>query len=172
MGNFQPVRRAFSSSQPDRTLTWEPININLILFNLSVQELNILPCIYVVVFYMQMKLTQAQQALPAGDDEKARQQQQMMKMMMKFMPIMFFFLFYATPSGLSLYYIASSLVYFVEHRYIKWKYLSEEEDGNAETGAAEPAKPKPSKSPPSTSKSQPPVKAPLPWMSKKMGSGA
>ena len=73
--------------------------------------------------------------------------------------------------------LANTISKKITHRYEKvWQ--PREEDGNAETGAAEPAQPKPSKSAPDpkgtppASKSQPPVKAPLPWMSKKMGADA
>jgi YidC/Oxa1 family membrane protein insertase len=157
-------------SLPDQTVYWTPITFSLPLLGvMSIQELNVLPIIYTALLYFQMKLTPMQPA--AGDDEKAQQQQKVMRFMMKVSPFIFFFFLYRAPSGLSLYYIVNSLLYFAEHKYIMWKFMPKEGTPAARAlaaaaeakaaAAAEAAKQQPAKD----------VKAPLPWMSKKMQSG-
>jgi len=62
--------------------------------------LNILPIITIVLFLVQQKLF-----TPPATDEQTRMQQQMMKFMMVFIGVMFF----KVPSGLCIYFIASSI---------------------------------------------------------------
>jgi YidC/Oxa1 family membrane protein insertase len=62
--------------------------------------LNVLPIITIVLFLVQQKMF-----MPPATDEQSRMQQQMMKYMMVFMGVLFF----RVPSGLCVYFIASSL---------------------------------------------------------------
>eukprot|EP00913_Durusdinium_trenchii_P023397 g21975.t1 len=64
-------------------------------------DFNLLPIITCVLFLVQQKMFMPP---PAPDDEQA----QMTHKMMKFMPIIMGFLFYRVPSGLCVYFIASS----------------------------------------------------------------
>jgi YidC/Oxa1 family membrane protein insertase len=64
------------------------------------QEFNLLPLITIVLFYVQQKMFMP----PPANDEQAMQQK-----MMNFMMIFMGFMFYKVPSGLCVYFIASSL---------------------------------------------------------------
>ena len=70
---------------------------------------NLLPILMTVSMFVQ-QLTQ-----PKAEDEQSRQQQKMMM----FMPFMFMFFFYSFPSGLSLYWFASTVIGIAEQWYIK-----------------------------------------------------
>jgi YidC/Oxa1 family membrane protein insertase len=76
---------------------------------LGLTSFNVLPLLMVGLWVYQQKLT------PKSDDP---QQAQMQKMMM-FMPIIFGFMFYGMPSGLVLYFVASSSVGLLESKVIK-----------------------------------------------------
>jgi len=64
------------------------------------QEFNLLPLITIVLFYVQQKMFMP----PPANEEQAMQQK-----MMNFMMIFMGFMFYKVPSGLCVYFIASSL---------------------------------------------------------------
>ncbi|MDX1962375.1 MAG: YidC/Oxa1 family insertase periplasmic-domain containing protein [Pirellulales bacterium] len=99
-------------SAPDMLWNWEPY---LPLFLSSPHGylgpfLNILPLITVSLFVIQQKAI-----LPPPTDEQSAMQQKMMK----YMTILMGFLFYNVPSGLCLYFIASSCWSMVERKVIK-----------------------------------------------------
>ena len=71
--------------------------------------LNVLPLVTIVLFLVQQKMF-----MPPPESEQAALQQKIMKYMMVFMGI----LFYKVPSGLCLYFIASSLWGIVERKMI------------------------------------------------------
>ncbi len=71
--------------------------------------LNVLPLVTIVLFLLQQKMF-----MPEPANEQAALQQKIMKYMMVFMGI----LFYKVPSGLCLYFIASSLWGIVERKMI------------------------------------------------------
>jgi len=71
--------------------------------------LNILPIITIVLFLWQQKMF-----MPPATDEQTRMQQSMMKYMMLFMGLLFF----RVPSGLCVYFIASSLWSIAERKLL------------------------------------------------------
>jgi YidC/Oxa1 family membrane protein insertase len=71
--------------------------------------LNVLPLVTIVLFLLQQKMF-----MPEPANEQAALQQKIMKYMMVFMGI----LFYKVPSGLCLYFIASSLWGIAERKMI------------------------------------------------------
>jgi YidC/Oxa1 family membrane protein insertase len=71
--------------------------------------LNVLPIITIVLFLVQQKMF-----MPPPTDEQTRMQQQMMKYMMIFMGVLFF----RVPSGLCVYFIASSLWGIAERKLL------------------------------------------------------
>jgi YidC/Oxa1 family membrane protein insertase len=87
---------------PDMLLYWKPY-----LWSFLADEtgwlgpyLNVLPIITIFLFLLQQKMF-----MPPATDDQTRMQQQMMKFMMIFMGVLFF----RVPSGLCVYFIASSL---------------------------------------------------------------
>ncbi len=70
---------------------------------------NVLPIVTIVLFLVQQKMF-----MPPATDEQTRMQQQMMKFMMVFMGLLFF----RVPSGLCVYFIASSLWSIVERKML------------------------------------------------------
>lgn len=75
-------------------------------------EISVLPMLYLGLQILQMSLQ------PKSPDPAVRQQQAMMK----FMPVVFMLFFYAMPSGLVLYFTASSLYSVIESLLIRRKY--------------------------------------------------
>jgi YidC/Oxa1 family membrane protein insertase len=71
--------------------------------------LNVLPIITIFLFLVQQKMF-----MPPPTDEQTRMQQQMMKYMMVFMGVLFF----RVPSGLCVYFIASSLWGIAERKML------------------------------------------------------
>jgi len=71
--------------------------------------LNVLPIVTIVLFLVQQKMF-----MPPATDEQTRMQQQMMKYMMVFMGVLFF----RVPSGLCVYFIASSLWGIAERKML------------------------------------------------------
>jgi YidC/Oxa1 family membrane protein insertase len=71
--------------------------------------LNVLPIITIVLFLVQQKMF-----MPPPTDDQTRLQQQMMKYMMVFMGVLFF----RVPSGLCVYFIASSLWGIAERKML------------------------------------------------------
>lgn len=106
-------------SAPDALLTWTaqlPVIGN---------QLNLLPLLLTVAMFFQAKM---QPTAAAATPDQARQQQ-MMKWMM---PAMMLFIFYSTPSGLTLYIMASTAAGVVEQVVIK-KHMAAREAVEAET---------------------------------------
>lgn len=87
---------------------------------------NILPMVTVVLFLVQQKMF-----MPPATDDQTRMQQQMMKFMMIFMGVLFF----RVPSGLCVYFIASSMWGIAERKLLPQHSL-------AGAGAAPPRDPK------------------------------
>jgi YidC/Oxa1 family membrane protein insertase len=97
--------------------------------------LNILPLITVGLFIWQQKMF-----MPPPTDEQAAMQQKMMQYMM----IFFGFLFFKVPSGLCLYFIASSLWGLGERKFLpKAQAKSQDESGTTKPAAQKPAKDSP-----------------------------
>jgi len=71
--------------------------------------LNVLPIVTIILFLLQQKMF-----MPPATDEQTRMQQQMMKYMMVFMGLLFF----RVPSGLCIYFIASSLWSVAERKML------------------------------------------------------
>lgn len=80
---------------------------------------NLLPVLTIALFLIQQKIL-----VPpvVGDDEQARQQRSMRKMM-NFMMIFMGFMFFKVPSGLCIYFIASSLWGLLERKLLPRKQL-------------------------------------------------
>jgi YidC/Oxa1 family membrane protein insertase len=96
---------------PDMLWNWKPY-----LFGFLADEtgwlgpyFNVLPIITIILFIVQQKMF-----MPPATDEQTRMQQQMMKYMMIFMGV----LFYKVPSGLCIYFIASSLWGLAERKML------------------------------------------------------
>ncbi len=87
---------------------------------------NVLPCITIALFLIQSKLF-----MPPPADEQAAMQQNVMKWMMVVMGVMFF----KVPSGLCLYFIASSL-WGIAERMILPKTLAAAKTEGGETSAS------------------------------------
>lgn len=73
------------------------------------RDFNLLPCITVVLFYLQQKMF-----MPPPADEQQEMQQKMMNMM----TLVFGFMFWHMPAGLCLYFIASSLWGIAERKLL------------------------------------------------------
>lgn len=105
-------------SAPDNFIKFGEGGFDLPLCGLHItNSLNILPILMAVVFFFQQKLT-----TPPPTNEQMEQQQKMMKYMTLIFPIFF----YAAPSGLTLYIMASSLAGIVDS-YIVRKHIKAEE---------------------------------------------
>ncbi|TET37110.1 MAG: membrane protein insertase YidC [Planctomycetota bacterium] len=85
--------------------------------HIATYPVNILPIACVAVMILQMKLQ------PKPQD---KQQQASQRMMMFMFPVLFGFMFYTLPSGLTLYFFASTLIGLIEHRMLKKKREAEE----------------------------------------------
>lgn len=78
-------------------------------------QVNILPLLMGISFYLQQKLTPTS----GGGSAQAEQQQ---KMMATLMPVMFTFLFYSLPAGLNLYFMLSTVITVAQQMMTtKWK---------------------------------------------------
>ncbi|MGD0092366.1 MAG: membrane protein insertase YidC [Planctomycetota bacterium] len=86
----------------------------LAVFDFFPKELNLLPVLYAVLQFAQMKL--APQTKPTD------QQQEMQQKMMTYMPLVFSVMLYRMPAGLMLYFAASAVFGMIESWYIR-KYL-------------------------------------------------
>ncbi len=117
---------------------WESFNMSgrgfLSLFCLG-PYLNVLPVITIALFLIQQKFL----APPVvGDDAQAKQQRSMRRMM-TFMMIFMGFMFFKVPSGLCLYFIASSLWGLLERKMLPKRSL---ELVPIEENGSDPAKPR------------------------------
>ena len=104
-------------SQPDAVVHFVPFSIPLLSSILGpISALNLLPLLLAVVFFFQMKVQMASQPKPA--DEQQAQMQNMSKYMFFIVPLFL----YTAPSGLNLYYFASTMAGLVD-TYIVRKTL-------------------------------------------------
>ena len=100
-------------SQPDRLFgPWKPFEIPLLITSLSIEAFNVLPILMTVTWFLQAYYT------PRSPDPQMAQQQKMMM----WMPIIFGLTCYGLASGLSLYFLANSLLSMGEQKIIK-KYI-------------------------------------------------
>lgn len=109
----QAIRWCSNLAAPDMLYNWSAFMPQMItrgegIFGLG-PYLNVLPLITIGLFLLQQKLF-----MPPATDEQTAMQQKIMKYMMVFMGL----LFYKSPSGLCLYFIASSLWGIAERKMI------------------------------------------------------
>lgn len=100
---------------PDQLITW-PESIWLI-----GNSFNLLPILLCVAMFLQ---TKTNPSMGAASSPEQAQQQKMMKYMM---PIMMLFFFYKTPSGLTLYIMASTTIGVIEQMVIR-KHIRERDE--------------------------------------------
>lgn len=96
---------------PDALFTW-PAAYSIPLFG---NTLNLLPILLTVAMFFQTKMTPQMTPTASASPDAARQQ----KMMQYMMPVMMLFLFYNTPSGLTLYIMASTFAGVAEQAVIR-----------------------------------------------------
>jgi YidC/Oxa1 family membrane protein insertase len=109
----ESIRWCSDLAAPDMLWDWSGIMPGFInrgegIFGLG-PYLNVLPLVTIVLFLLQQKMF-----MPEPANEQAAMQQKIMKYMMIFMGI----LFYKVPSGLCIYFIASSLWGIAERKLI------------------------------------------------------
>ena len=98
-------------SAPDMTVVFHPIVIPLV--GVHVSALNILPLLLGTVFFIQMQVQTASQPVPADP------QQASMQKMTKYFSLLFPLFLYNFPSGLNLYYFASTLGGLVDTYFVR-----------------------------------------------------
>jgi len=107
-------------SQPDQLFgPWKAIEIPLLITTLSISSLNVLPILMTITWFLQAFYT------PRSPDPQMAQQQKMMM----YMPIIFGLTCYGLASGLSLYFLANSLLSMGEQKIIKKYILKIDKDG-------------------------------------------
>jgi YidC/Oxa1 family membrane protein insertase len=107
-------------SQPDRLFgPWKPVEIPLLITTLSIEAFNVLPILMTITWFLQAYFT------PRSPDPQMAQQQKMMM----WMPIIFGLTCYGLASGLSLYFLANSLLSMGEQKIIKKYILKIDKDG-------------------------------------------
>jgi YidC/Oxa1 family membrane protein insertase len=104
----EAIRWCSNLAAPDMLYDWSSWMPTLVTRNLG-PYLNVLPLVTIVLFLVQQKMF-----MPEPANEQAALQQKIMKYMMVFMGL----LFYKVPSGLCLYFIASSLWGIAERKLI------------------------------------------------------
>jgi len=102
---------------PDQLITWSN-SIPLI-----GNSFNLLPILLCVAMFLQTKTNPSMSGGAATTPEQAKQQ----KMMKYMMPIMMLFFFYNTPSGLTLYIMASTTIGVIEQMVIR-KHIRERDE--------------------------------------------
>jgi YidC/Oxa1 family membrane protein insertase len=102
------IRWCSNLAAPDMLYDWSAFMPHLVIDYLG-PYLNILPLVTIVLFLLQQKMF-----MPAAANEQQAMQQKVMTYMMIFMGV----LFYKVPSGLCLYFIASSLWGIAERKLI------------------------------------------------------
>ena len=96
--------------------------------------INILPIISSAIMFLQQRM------MPQSTDPQQAQTQKLMGYMM---PIMIGFIFYSFPSGLALYFIASTCIGLLEQKLIKRRLDKSDDQGQpAKADAGKPGKPK------------------------------
>lgn len=107
-------------SQPDRLIgPWKPVVIPLLITDLTIEALNVLPILMTITWFLQAYFT------PRSPDPQMAQQQKMMM----WMPIIFGLTCYGLASGLSLYFLANSLLSMGEQKIIKRYILKIDSSG-------------------------------------------
>src|SRR6185503_1037233 len=107
-------------SQPDMLIgPWKAVEIPLLITTLSISALNVLPILMTITWFLQAYFT------PRSPDPQMAQQQKMMM----WMPIIFGLTCYGLASGLSLYFLANSLLSMGEQKIIKKYILKIDKDG-------------------------------------------
>ena len=106
-------------SKPDHLIDfaeygWKPYHLPLLSF-VTISGLNILPFIYGVLQWLQMKI---QPKPPSMTPEQEQQQKTMQIMMLVMMPV----ILYASPSGLMIYMITSFLLGIIESKLVKRQF--------------------------------------------------
>jgi YidC/Oxa1 family membrane protein insertase len=102
---------------PDQLITWSN-SIPLI-----GNSFNLLPILLCVAMFLQTKTNPSMSGGAATTPEQAKQQ----KMMKYMMPVMMLFFFYKTPSGLTLYIMASTTIGVIEQMVIR-KHIRERDE--------------------------------------------
>jgi YidC/Oxa1 family membrane protein insertase len=102
------IRWCSNLAAPDMLWDWSGVMPSMIVDYLG-PYLNVLPLVTIVLFLLQQKLF-----TPPATNEQQEMQQKVMKFMMVFMG----FLFYRVPSGLCLYFIASSIWGIAERKLV------------------------------------------------------
>jgi len=116
-------------SQPDQLFgPWKAIEIPLLITTLSISSLNVLPILMTITWFLQAYFT------PRSPDPQMAQQQKMMM----WMPIIFGLTCYGLASGLSLYFLANSLLSMAEQKIIKRYILKIGPDGKPLSRDPEP----------------------------------
>jgi YidC/Oxa1 family membrane protein insertase len=131
------IRWCSNLAAPDMLYDWswfmpDFINSGEGLFGLG-PYLNVLPLVTIVLFLLQQKMF-----MPEPTNEQAALQQKIMKYMMVFMGI----LFYKVPSGLCIYFIASSLWGIAERKLIPSPSASGGPNGGGSGGLPDEPAPK------------------------------
>ncbi len=118
-------------SAPDRLFHWQALLPDFLASETGFlgPYFNLLPIITIVLFLVQQKMF-----MPPPTDEQQKMQQKMMTFMMIFMGFMFF----KVPSGLCIYFIASSLWGIAERKLLP--KISHETEESAAPAAAEARK--------------------------------
>jgi YidC/Oxa1 family membrane protein insertase len=98
-------------SAPDATWVFTPFHLPLVGWKIS--SLNILPLLLGIVVFVQMKVQTASQPKPADD------QQANMQKISSYMVLIFPLMLYSWPSGLNLYYFASTLGGLVDTYFVR-----------------------------------------------------
>lgn len=102
-------------AQPDRLLgPWKPVHIPLLITTLTIESLNLLPLMMMVITFVQFKWM-----TPTSPDPQMRQQQKIMMFMFPMLGL----ICYGYASGLSLYFIVNSLLSMAEIKIIKRYFL-------------------------------------------------
>jgi YidC/Oxa1 family membrane protein insertase len=105
------IRWCSNLAGPDMFLYWNTSGLEFLTSKTGWlgPYLNILPIVTVILFLMQQKMF-----TPPATDDQTRMQQKMMKYMMVFMGVLFF----KVPSGLCIYFIASSIWGIAERKLL------------------------------------------------------
>jgi YidC/Oxa1 family membrane protein insertase len=101
-------------SGPDQTITFAPVHIPLLSSLIGpISALNLLPILLGLVVFVQMKVQMASQPRPADD------QQAQMQKISSYMVLVFPLFLYTMPSGINLYYFASTLGGLVDTYFVR-----------------------------------------------------
>jgi YidC/Oxa1 family membrane protein insertase len=119
-------------SAPDRLIDWSEfwIWVGYSSFNEGQGFLtlgpffNLLPMLTIVLFLLQQEIM-----MPPPTDDQAKMQRKMMRFMMIFMGLLFF----RVPSGLCIYFIASTMFALLERKFIPKPATNEINNNNTET---------------------------------------